>query len=194
MGVLGVILAGGASVRMGTDKAQLAVAGTPMLERVAAAMSGAVDEAVVVGRADSDVGYRSVPDLRPAHRGPLAGLASAMPLSGGRSVLLLAVDQPLVRTETLAALVALDRPDQAVIPIDDDARQVTCAVYPAAWKDEIDAEDERSGSIQSLLDRLDYRPVLRREWESWGEDGRSWRSLDTPEDVAAAERLLGGSR
>ncbi len=182
--ILGVILAGGAGRRMGRDKALVPVAGVPMLERVAAALDAAGLEHVVVGRTDG------VPDDRPAHRGPIAGIATGLRIAGGRAVLAVAVDQPLVRSATLTRLTALGEPGRAVVPIDGGARQVTCALYPAAWADAAATEDEAGGSIQSLLDRLRFRPVLAPEWRAWGETGASWRSIDTPEDVAAAERLL----
>ena len=175
---------------MGADKALVRIAGRPMVDHIVSALTGSVDETVVIGRDGPLAGLKCVADLRPAHRGPLAGLATAMPLSAGRAVLLVAVDQPLLRPETIAGLVGLARHDRAVVPIDDDSRQVTCAIYPPAWAAAIDEEDTGGGSIQSLLDEHDYRAVLRREWESWGEDGRSWRSLDTPEDVAKATMLL----
>jgi hypothetical protein len=79
------------------------------------------------------------------------------------------------------------------VPVDEGARQVTCAAYPAAWAEAADVEDEAGGSIQSLLDRLPHREVAPAEWAAWGEDGRSWYSVDTPEAAAAALGRYGGS-
>lgn len=184
---LGVILAGGAARRMGRDKALVEIGGTAMLDRVAAALADLGTDHVVVGRSE-------IPDDRPAHRGPLAGIATGLRVAAGRDVIVVAVDQPLVRPETLGRLVGLAEPDRAVVPIDGGARQVTCAVYPAAWAAEALAEDQASGSVQSLLDRLRFRPVMAPEWRRWGETGSSWLSVDTPEDAAVAERLLAAER
>jgi molybdopterin-guanine dinucleotide biosynthesis protein A len=171
---------------MGRDKALVPVAGKPMLEWVAEALDTAGLEHVVVGRANG------IRDDRPVHRGPLAGIATGLRVAAGRDVLAVAVDQPLVRSHTLRRLVALSTGERAVVPIDGGARQVTCALYPAAWAEEAAAEDEASGSIQSLLDRMRFRPVMAPEWRSWGETGASWRSIDTPQDVVTADGLLGG--
>ena len=179
-GPVGAILAGGGSLRMGADKALVPVGGTPMIEWVAAALRAAVDELVIVGRDDPLAGIPAVPDLRPGPRGPLPGLVAALRHAAGRPVLLVAVDHPLVRPATLQGLVGLlDR--EAVVPVDGGVRQSTCAAYPAAWAEAADREDRAGGSIQSLLERLPHREVGPEEWAAWGEDGRSWYSVDTPE-------------
>jgi len=182
-GPIGVILAGGNSLRMGTDKALVPVGGIPMVEWVTAALNEVVSEVVIVGRDEPVSGIPAIPDLRPEPRGPLAGLVTALHHAAGRSVLLVAVDQPLVRPATLQGLLDLFDRD-AVVPMDDGARQTTCAVYPGAWAAEADREDRSGGSIQSLLDRLPYREVGPEEWSAWGEDGRSWCSVDTSEAAA----------
>ena len=183
---VGAILAGGRSQRMGADKALVSVGGTPMIEWVAAALGAVVSEVVVVGRNDPVAGIPAIPDLRPGPRGPLPGLAAALRHAAGRPVLLVAVDHPLVRTATLQGL--LDLLDgEAVVPIDGGVRQITCAGYPASWEEAADREDRAGGSIQSLLDRLPHREVGPEEWAAWGEDGRSWHSVDTPGAAADLE-------
>ena len=48
---------------------------------------------------------------------------------------------------------------------------------------EIADELEGGGSIQSRLDRVSFDPVVTQEWEGWGEDGRSWFSADSSDDI-----------
>ena len=71
-------------------------------------------------------------------------------------------------------------------------RQVTCAVYPTAIADQASEETEGGGSIQSLLDRVALHPVTPDIWSGWGEDGRSWFSVDSPETLAEATERFGG--
>jgi hypothetical protein len=47
------------------------------------------------------------------------------------------------------------------------------------------------GSIQSALDRAAFDPVVEDVWRSWGEDGRSWFSADTPEAIDEGLRRFG---
>lgn len=173
---------------MGRDKAAVRVAGRTMLDWVMAALIGAGCEPLVVGQ-EATPTTPAVPDDLPAGRGPLAGLATALRIGGG-AVVLVAVDQPWVRSQTISALVATAG-HGAAVPTDGGARQVTCAVYPAAWASTAAAELEAGGSIQSLLDRLPHQPVRPEAWGCWGEDGRSWFSADRPEDLAEGLRRFG---
>ena len=181
MHALGAILAGGASSRMGSDKTFAEVAGQAMVDWVAGSLRSVTDDLVVVGRAGTLSDIKCIPDDHAERRGPLAGLATALRLAADRPVVLVAVDQPWVRSSTLRELLEMAGPLHAVVPVDGDSRQVTCAVYPAAWAARAADEGATGGSIQSLLDDLPYRPVEPAEWQTWGEDGRSWFSVDTTE-------------
>lgn len=182
-GVTGAVLAGGMSTRMGRDKAQVEVAGRSMLDLVVDALSAACDRVVVLG--PERVGRESWPDTG-AGSGPLAGIATALHRADSDHVLVVAVDNPFVRADTLRHLVALAG-DTPVVPVDrDGVRQVTCAIYPASLAAAAREELDAGGSVQSLLDRVSFRPVTPAEWETWGEDGRSWHSVDDEASLLAA--------
>ena len=183
MNALGVILAGGGAARMGRDKALVQVSGRPMIEWMATALRSVTDHLVVLGRSGTLAGIECVPDDHPARRGPLAGLATALRIADGAPVVLVAVDQPWIRRETLRQLLHQAGPLHAVVPIDQGARQVTCGIYPGSWAERAAAEDAADGSIQSLLDEMLLRPIGEAEWQSWGEDGRSWFSVDKDDDL-----------
>jgi molybdopterin-guanine dinucleotide biosynthesis protein A len=186
------VLAGGASSRMGTDKAQVTIGSEPMLARVARAGT-AVGDVVVVGGA-GEAGVERIPDLRPGPLGPLSGLETALVHADGRDVVLVGVDQPFVSGETLERLIDLG--GDVVVPIDEDWAQVTCAVYRQAFLPAVQAtlDAGRDLAIHHILDRVDTTRVGRELWETWGEDGRSWYSVDTPEALAAGiERFEEGA-
>jgi molybdopterin-guanine dinucleotide biosynthesis protein A len=103
-------------------------------------------------------------------------------LAEGKPVLVVAVDQPWLRPVTAECLARSD-PDQAVVPVDGGVRQTTCAFYPAGLSRLAASELEGGGSIQSLLDMSGFRPVVEEEWRGWGEDGRSWFSIDEPANI-----------
>lgn len=161
---------------MGRDKADVVIDGLAMLDRVAAALRPNTDRVVLLGP-DRD-GWECWPDSVHA-QGPLAGIATALSRADTSRVLAVAVDHAFLRTETLRHLVAIDS-DRPVVPVDETGmRQVTCAVYPVSISGEASEEAAAGGSIQTLLDRVSFRPVAPDEWRTWGEDGRSWHSIDS---------------
>src|SRR5947208_16758174 len=78
--ITGIILAGGASSRMGMDKALLHLDGTTFLGRIVETLDRVVDEVIVVGRERlprDAARARVVTDELPG-RGPLGGLLTGM--------------------------------------------------------------------------------------------------------------------
>ena len=184
-GPVGVILAGGASSRMGADKALVKVDGVPMVERVGAALEQVATGGVYVqGRSGMLAGYRCIPDDLSGRHGPLSGLATALRDQPADSPLIVVgVDHPFVQVATLRGLTERHGPAEAVVPIADDVRQVTVAVYGAGLADLVHEVLAESGSLQSLLDRVEFDAVEEDEWRGWGEDGRSFFSVDSPADI-----------
>ena len=178
--MLGVILAGGESTRMGKDKATVEVAGRTMLEWVTAAVVEAGLQPMVAGRVEGPNDVEAFPDPGVPHRGPLAGLVGAMHHHADTPAVLISVDQPWVRPQTLRRLSEMDGP-LPVVPVEAGVRQTTCAFYPPNIVGAAETELAGGGSLQSLLDVVSFTPVV--DWRTWGEDGRSWYSVNTPADL-----------
>jgi molybdopterin-guanine dinucleotide biosynthesis protein A len=107
-GLLGALLAGGASRRMGRDKAaEPALGGAPSLERALGALRAAAPEVVVLGRAPAGLpeGVSCLPDPTPGD-GPAAALAALAAARPGRPALSCPVDAPRLTAEALRWLAA----------------------------------------------------------------------------------------
>lgn len=108
-----IILVGGASSRMGEDKATLDWGGRRAVDRVAdLARSCGADLVVTAG---GDYGLPSIADPSP-QAGPVAGVLAAAPVLGAAGVvrtLILAVDAPTLRANDLAPLLAAPKPGAA---------------------------------------------------------------------------------
>lgn len=183
---IGAVLAGGSGRRMGQDKAAVQFRGRPLLDHVAGALVSAGLEVVVVGR-DQPIGeYPAVSDISGLGAGPAVGLLSAFAHYPGRDVFLAAVDQPLLRSETIRGLLAMA--GDAVVPVADSHPQVTCALYRAPCHNVLEGMlGGGQAKLRRLLDLIAPTMVGRETWSEWGEDGISWLSLDTPEALRAAE-------
>jgi len=187
---VGAILIGGRSSRMGSDKATIRVAGETMLERVGRVLAAAQLEVITAGSPARATGYPNVADPS-GTAGPLGGLFGALGYAGGRPVFLAAVDQPLLQSATVEALLRI-RTHDAVVPHDRGFPQVTCALYRTTCLPAIRqlVSVNPNASIRDVLDLVAVRWIEEPEWSEWGETGDSWRSVDTPEDLAAIRALL----
>ncbi|MGI8756096.1 MAG: molybdenum cofactor guanylyltransferase [Acidimicrobiales bacterium] len=204
MRVVGAVLVGGVSRRMGQDKAMLLLDGRPMAARVADALRAAGADPVVLVGGDrawaGELGLDRVADRWP-REGPLAGLASALnptsdemaylthPVGGSGTpepgaeviVLVSACDQPDLDVATLSALV-----DKLVAaPAEVLAAAVTTAdgrrhPFPSAWRLAagpilVELVDEGARRAEAGLDTVPVIDVVV--------DLASLDDLDTPDDV-----------
>ncbi len=106
-------------------------------------------------------------------------------------VLLVGVDQPYVRVETLRFLLAFAGSDEAVVPLDDGTRQVTCGVYPSAWLERAEVADDDDRSLEEFLASMRVREIRPGTWQGWGEDGRSWFRVRDDAGLEEARRRFG---
>lgn len=97
--VTGIVVAGGASSRMGEDKALLQVGGRTQLERTVQLLKSSGCQQVVVSRNADGFISDTV-----SGRGPLGGVLSALPHCLHEWLLIVPVDMPLLACEALLNL------------------------------------------------------------------------------------------
>lgn len=163
--IVGVLLAGGQSTRMGRDKATLVVAGERLVDRVASALAAGLVAAgerkprlVVCGEVE---GYECVADALPG-LGPVAGLAAAAErLSGvARWLLVVPVDLPALTPAALAPLLGVR--DGAAVAYEGHALPALLPSGPrldAALDAVLAAPRARDRSMIRLLALLDARRI-----------------------------------
>src|SRR5512132_1509817 len=112
--VAAAVLAGGASRRMGRDKATLAVGGVELASLALAAAARVADPVVLVAPEGHPARRLAAAPVTDPGEGPLAALAAALAALDADHVLVLAGDHPGLRVELLAHLAALAGEAEAV--------------------------------------------------------------------------------
>ena len=185
--VVGVILAGGRSTRMGRDKALASLDGRPLVAWVASALADAGLDAVLAGPPRQGVDIPAIPDAPGG--GPVAGLVGAFQAHPGASLFVVGVDQPLLRAGTVRAIAALA--GDVVAPLHAGIPQVTCALYrPRAEAVARRVLTTGRASLRAVATACAPTLVEEAVWRQWGEDGRSWESIDTPRELRALQRRM----
>jgi len=189
--VAGLLLTGGASRRMGRDKALIEIDGQRLVDRLAAGLLAVADPVLEVGP-----GWSALPAVRedPPGTGPLAAVstgAAALRAAGHDGpVIVLAVDMPRAGVEVLRLLAGRAGPATAV-PRADGHPQVLCARYgpeALAAVDRLLAAGGRSlrGLVEAMAARGEVGWVEPEEWEPVAGPG-AFADVDTPADL---QRLL----
>ncbi|HEX7181412.1 MAG TPA: molybdenum cofactor guanylyltransferase [Thermoanaerobaculia bacterium] len=186
--VVGIVLAGGASRRMGRDKASLMIGGETLARRTANLLAAVCPE---VALADRERGLiPGLPSLADGPgRGPAAGLLGAAEVYPGHPLLVLACDLPRVPVPLLALLETTVRAGaDLAIPRWQGRLEPLCALYgPRAL--EILEERVARGvfALHSLAEEegLAVRYLDEEALAVFGEPGEMFFNVNTVEDLAA---------
>lgn len=139
--VVGVVIAGGRSLRFGGEKAVAQFAGQPLLLWAAARLARTCGSVAVNARAGSqaaalasELGFEVLHDAHGDPEGPLAGVKAGLTWAQGRGAALLAVspcDAPLLPEDLYVRLLA-EAAGGAAMAETVEGRQPLCAVWPAS--------------------------------------------------------------
>ena len=193
--VSGAVLVGGASSRMGRDKARLTLDGVANATRLARLVAGLFEEVLLVGGdPPPEAPGRRVADPE----GPvcaLRGLVAALEAARGPQVLVVATDLPLLTPDLLLALVAWPEAD-VVVPRTGQGLHPLCALYRRSAALPAARECLAAGRLrlQEIFEVLDVSSFGPDEVARIDPAGTALLNVNTPEDGARAEALLAGGR
>ena len=184
---VGVVLAGGAGVRMGGAKAGVLLAGRPLISYPLAALRAALQDVAIVAKPDTEL-----PELEdgapvwrePAQpRHPLAGIVEALRRAEGRPVIVLACDLPLVTSELVGELAAAPASAPALVTRSEGQLQPLCARYEPQALALLESYDPHGRVVEQVSAiapaTLEVEPILLH-------------NVNDAADLALVERLLGG--
>ncbi len=181
------LLTGGASSRMGRDKAHLEIDGLPVASRISRLLAVLFEDVLIVGGDPPATACgRRVADPE----GPqcaLRGVASALAAASCERVLVVATDLPLLTADVLLALVAWPEAD-AVVPRTASGLHPLCALYrrePVLAVARARLADGRL-PLRGLLDAIDTATLEEVDLARVDPDGTALMNVNTPEDLARA--------
>lgn len=197
--LLGVVLAGGLSRRMGdTDKLWLDFEGEPLIARAARRLARQTSDVILnVNRQDKrlqDIAFPVAPDLNDDYQGPLAGIAAALHWARANRpdtthLISVSVDSPFF-PDDLAMRLSADlgtHPDEIAIAFSDGYPQPTFGLWPTSCLDPL---DEFLNDIENLkvMAFVKGRPWRRVVFPSCRPP--AFFNINTTDDLVTARKLL----
>jgi molybdopterin-guanine dinucleotide biosynthesis protein A len=198
------ILAGGASTRMGRDKALLELAGETLLARTLHLLDRCRLQATIVGDPGRFAGLASrapiIPDDAPG-LGPLGGIATALRHTRKPWNLIVGCDLPFLTDDWIRYLIgratrahkdAESRFD-IVIPQNQGGPEPLCAMYHQRCVVAIsEALSRGTRKVTAAFAGLRLDTILPEEWKAFDSGGLLFKNMNSPADYQRAREILEG--
>ena len=184
--ITGIILAGGKSSRMGSDKGFLMFNGKPFVQHIIDAMTGFVSEILIVSNnPDYDTfGLKRVNDII-ENAGPLAGIYSGLNVSKTKYNLILSCDVPLITSNILKKLIDETSNDDAdIVQVESQGKAMPLiAIYKNSCK-EIFFSLLKKGEkrLQFAVNQCKVKSIILNS-----QDEKSTINVNTPEELKTIE-------
>ena len=198
----GVILAGGRATRMGGgDKGLRVVAGERLLDRVIARLRPQCGAMAINANGDparfAEFGLPVLADSLPDHPGPLAGVLAGFDWAaalGAEAIVTVAADTPFFPTDLVVRLRDAAGPSGLTLAASRDAegklwQHPTFGLWPVALRE--DLRTALDGGLRKIVRWTDRHGAGVAEFASDPFD--PFFNINTPEDIAEAERLVGAA-
>lgn len=195
-----VIQAGGASSRMGEDKALKPFLGRPLIQRVIERLTPIASEMIVTTNRPADYEFlnmRLVADLKPG-RGALGGLYTAIASAASPFVAVVACDMPFASPMLIEgarrlmveeeADVVIAKTEAGYEPFHALYRRETCL---PAIESTMDADQWK---VIAWFPQVKVRTLSPAEVKAFDPSGLCFWNINTPEEFLEAERMLNVKR
>lgn len=152
-----IIVAGGRSRRMGTDKGSLPWNGWTLLDATIDVARQVADEVLVVAAAHRELGTTDARCVVDEHAdiGPVGGLHAGLRAASHRTCIVTPCDAPFLTVALLGELLGLLGDHLAVVPVVDGREQPLCAAWSVDALDTLETYIAQGGrSLGGLLREL----------------------------------------
>ena len=195
MGTTAIILAGGQSSRMGTNKALLQLNGKTVIEGMVEKLEKIVDDTIVVTNTFEDYAFLHLPMIedRRKGKGPLAGMEAGLAATQTERNLIVACDMPFISVELGQYLLSCLGEYQAAVP------EISGQLHPlfAAYRKDVNGAvtqslEENQLRIRHLLHNIHVKIVKKELLQSLEIDHEElyFFNMNNPDEYHKASNML----
>ncbi len=188
----GIVLAGGQSSRLDTDKSLINVNGQSLIEQIVAKLARLSDDVIIVTNSPEKYDHlkaRLVGDIYPG-KGSLGGIYSGLRATTNAYSLVVACDMPFLDLNLLRYMILLARGHDVVIPRVGGLPEPLHAIYSKSCLEPIDSLLARGGlKIVDFFSEVRVRYVEEDEVDIFDPQHLSFFNVNTPNDLEEMKKL-----
>jgi molybdopterin-guanine dinucleotide biosynthesis protein A len=192
MEVTGIILAGGKSSRMGTDKGFQELCGKPLIVYAIEVLSGLCDKIIISSGSDAyqSLGFDVVADEFPGI-GPMGGIYSALKQSKTEQNLVLSCDLPFVSKELLSFILENSHGFEVALPFQGNQHyEPLCGFYSLSVLDRMNTFiHEQNYKLPDLFEKIRINKLTINTELSFF-DENLFLNVNSKHDLTQAEKLM----
>lgn len=192
MKVTGIILAGGKSSRMGSDKGLIELCGKPLISYAISSLSAICDRIIISSSSNSyeAFGFEVIGDEFPGI-GPMGGIYSALKKSSTEKNLVLSCDLPFVSAGLLSFILNNSDGYEVAVPCEGDLYyEPLCAFYRHSVLDKMVAFiHERNYKLPDLFEKVSINKLKIDRNNSLFHE-HVFMNINSKHELTAAEKLM----
>jgi len=194
--ITGIILCGGKSSRMLTNKALLKLNDKTVIEVVLSEMKKVFDEVILSANECDDFSFLNIPVIKDiqVNRGPLSGIYSALKESKTEKNFITTCDLPLINSKLIEYISEIDSEKEIVIPNINGIPQRLFGIYNKSVIEKIEeifclSESDKAikGSVYDLHQRVSVELIEIDHLPFYSEN--LFMNMNTPEDYKSISNI-----
>lgn len=187
--ITGIILTGGKSSRMQTNKALLKLGDKTVIEIIASKLKIIFNDILISVSDYKEYDFLNLPQVKDVFngKGPLAGIHSALKYSSTEKNFIISCDMPLISAELITYLININSDKSILLPKANGKIQQLCGIYSKSVIDEIEnifklSEKDKNikGSVYELLERATNEIIAVDDLNFYSKN--IFLNMNSPED------------
>jgi molybdenum cofactor guanylyltransferase len=195
--ITGIILCGGKSSRMQTNKALLKLSKKTIIEIILDEMKKVFDKIILSANECNDFSFLNIPVVKDsfADRGPLAGIYASLKVSDTDKCFITTCDYPLIKSSLIEYLINTNSDKEIIVPSINKIPERLFGVYNKSVQtkikeifSELEKDKSLKGSVYDLHQKASVEVVEISHLHFYNE--KMFMNMNTPEDYALINTIF----
>lgn len=196
MDITALLLAGGKSSRMGTNKAMLPVFGGVNVQNIASELKKVAGQIMLITNSPTEYSFLGLPTIHDQYRGmgPLAGLHAGLTASKTETVIISACDMPFIKANVMEEMLSCLGNYEALVPEINGQLHPLFAIYRKSCLPLLTScLEERELKMINLLNKLKVKLMKETDFKLYHKNSKLFPylfyNMNNPDEYEEAKKI-----